>query len=197
MGRGVLTPEGSDVQEPDPELVRLAARGDVDAFEALVRGYEEPVWRFLRGMVRDPALAEDLAQETFLKVFRRLSTFRFQSRFSAWIFQVARNVAVDALRSRERRQLLPVRVGPDAPPPAPDVRAEIHAAVGALSPKLREALLLVEVMGFTCREAGAILGIAEGTVKSRLYHGRARLVAWFEAGEAGDDGQPGERGVVR
>jgi RNA polymerase sigma-70 factor (ECF subfamily) len=179
------------VQEPDPDLVRAAAAGDVDAFEALMRGYEEPVWRFLRAMVRDPVLAEDLAQETFLRVYRRLPTFAFRSKFSTWLFQVARHVAVDALRSRERRDLLPVRLGPDRSggSPAPDLRTEVHAAVGTLSPKLREALLLVEVLGFTCREAGSVLGIAEGTVKSRLFHARSRLLAWFEA----DDGRPDSR----
>lgn len=179
------------MQEPDPQVIRAAARGDLDAFEDLMRAFQEPVIRFLRGLVSDPALAEDLAQETFLKVYRRLRTFRFRSKFSTWLFQIARNAAVDALRSRERRQLLPIRIGPDRQPPGPEMRIEIDAAVASLSPKLREALLLVEVMGLTCREAGEVLGVAEGTVKSRLFHARSRLVAWFEAGdsprEAADD----------
>lgn len=169
------------MQEPDPQLIRAASEGDLDAFDVLVRSYQEPVWRFLRGLVRDPALAEDLTQETFLRAFNRLPTFAFRSRFSTWLFTVARNLAVDAVRKRERRRLLLVRLGPDAGPPDTGLRAEVGAAVDSLSDKLREALLLVEVMGFTCREAGEILGIAEGTVKSRLYHARARLVAWFDA----------------
>lgn len=171
--------------DPDPETVRAAAAGDVDAFESLVRTFQEPVWRFLRGMVGDPMLAEDLAQETFVRAFYRLDTFGFRARFSTWLFQVARNVAVDALRSRERRRLLPLRLGPPPVAPGPELRSEVAAAVASLSPKLREALLLVEVMGFSCREAGAILGVPEGTIKSRLYHARRALVAWFAA----DDGQ--------
>lgn len=169
------------MQEPDPAVVRAAAAGDLDAFELLVRTYEEPLWRFLRGLVTDPDLAEDLAQETFLRVHRKLGTFAFRSRFSSWLFQVARNVAVDALRSRERRSLLPLRVGPEPLPPGVEVRTELQAALASLTPKLREALLLVEVLGFTCREAGGILGIAEGTVKSRLHHARRRLVSWLDA----------------
>lgn len=172
------------MQEPDPAVVRAAAAGDLAAFEVLVRTYEEPLWRFLRGLVTDPQLAEDLAQETFLRVHRKLGTFAFRARFSSWLFQVARNLAVDALRARERRSLLPLRVGPQTPPPGVELRTEMQAAVASLTPKLREALLLVEVLGFTCREAGAILGIAEGTVKSRLHHARRRLVTWLDADEA-------------
>lgn len=169
------------MQEPEPEVVRAAAGGDLDAFDVLVRSFQEPVWRYLRGMVSDPALAEDLAQETFLRAFTRLDTFAFRSRFSTWLFQVARNLAVDALRSRERRNLLPVRLGPTTKPPGVELGNELGAAVASLSPKLREALLLVEVMGFTCREAGQILSVPEGTVKSRLFHARRALVAWFGA----------------
>lgn len=176
-----------EVQEPDPEVVRAAAAGDLEAFEVLVRTYEEPLWRFLTGLVTDPALAEDLAQETFLRMHRRLGTFAFRSRFSSWLFRVARNVAVDALRSRERRALLPVRLGPDPSPPGVELRTELQAAVGSLTPKLREALLLVEVLGFSCREAGAILDVAEGTVKSRLHHARRKLVDWLDAGDGDVD----------
>ncbi|HEX9889978.1 MAG TPA: sigma-70 family RNA polymerase sigma factor [Nitriliruptorales bacterium] len=174
------------MEEPDPVMIRAAAAGDLDAFERLVRRYQEPVWRFLRGLVSDRALAEDLAQETFLRAFDRLDSFGFRSRFSTWLFQIARNLAVDSLRRRERRRALPWRVGPNTEPPGPDLGTELASAVSSLSPKLREALLLVEVMGFSCIEAGAILGIPDGTVKSRLFHARRQLVEWFEAD---DDGQ--------
>ncbi len=169
------------MQEPEPEVVRAAARGDLDAFDILVRSFQEPVWRYLRRMVSDPALAEDLAQETFLRAYTRLDTFAHRSRFSTWLFQVARNLAVDALRTRERRHLLPARLGPTSKPPGPELGSELEAAMATLSTKLREALLLVEVMGFTCREAGQILSVPEGTVKSSLFHARRALVAWFEA----------------
>ena len=179
------------VQEPEPRLIRAAADGDLDAFGLLVAAYQEPIWRFLCSLVRDAALAEDLTQETFLRAYDRLGTFEFRSRFSTWLFAVARNLGIDALRQRERRNLLPVRIGPDQPPSDPHLRTEVAAAVAALSDKLREALLLVEVMGFSCRETGEILGIPDGTVKSRLYLARAQLVAWFEADQTA--GRPGER----
>lgn len=178
------------VHEPEPRVIRAAAEGDLDAFDVLVRHYQEPVWRFLCSLVRDRALAEDLTQETFLRAFDRLGSFAFRSRFSTWLFTVARNLGIDALRRRERRDLLLVRLGPHAPPEDPHLGTEVGTALDALSAKLREALVLVEVMGFSCREAGAILDIPEGTVKSRLHHARAQLVAWFEA-EGGDEREVG------
>lgn len=172
------------MQEPDPEVIRAAVRGDLDAFSELVRDLQEPVWRYLCTMTANPAEAEDLAQETFLRAFDQLSSFRFRAKFSTWVFRIAHNLAVDALRRRDRRRLLPVRIGPDQDAPGPQLKTELEAALATLSPKLRSTLLLVEVLGFSCRDAGRLLGIAEGTVKSRLFHARNNLAAWFEAGES-------------
>lgn len=177
------------MQEPDPEVIRAATRGDLDAFSELVRAFQEPVWRYLCTMTANPAEAEDLAQETFLRAFDHVGSFGFRSKFSTWLFRIAHNLAVDALRRRDRRRLLPARIGPDQHDPGPALSTELEAALATLSPKLRSALLLVEVLGFTCRDAGQLLDIPEGTVKSRLFHARNELVAWFETGEseAADD----------
>ncbi|HEY6415185.1 MAG TPA: sigma factor, partial [Acidimicrobiales bacterium] len=70
------------MEEPEPALIRAAGAGDLAAFEQLVRAYQEPVWRFLRRLLGDAGVAEDVAQETFLRVFRRLPTFTFEARFS-------------------------------------------------------------------------------------------------------------------
>jgi RNA polymerase sigma-70 factor (ECF subfamily) len=176
------------VEEPDPVLVRAAAAGDIDAFEALVRLYQQPVWRFLCHLVRDPALAEDLAQETFLRAYRKLDGFAHQSRFSTWLFQIARNAGIDALRSRDRGARLLEVVPLPAARPSPEGGAELEAGLASLSPKLREALLVVEVLGYRYREAAVILDAPEGTVKSRVHQARERLVAWMEA----DTGESGE-----
>lgn len=176
------------MNEPDPATVRAAVDGDLDAFEELVHLFQAPIWRFLRGLVGDPTLAEDLTQETFLRAFRNLGGFKFRSKFSTWLFQVARNLGIDELRSRSRRVDLVERLRPRPldEPPGPELRTELAAALDALSPKLREALLLVEVNGLTCREAGGVLDVPEGTVKSRLFHARRQLVEWFRDAEGGD-----------
>ena len=171
------------VQEVDPAAIRAAAAGDVDAFEQLVRTFQAPVWRFLRELVDDPHLAEDLTQETFVRAFTKLPTYAFRARFSTWLFQVARNVAIDALRSAGRRKRLVQRVSPAVDEPGPEEGNELRTALQSLPHKLREALLLVEVVGLSCAEAARVLEVPEGTVKSRLFHARKRLVAWFGEGE--------------
>jgi RNA polymerase sigma-70 factor, ECF subfamily len=178
------------MQEPEPALIRAAAAGDLGAFERLVRTYQEPVWRFLRRLLGDAGMAEDVAQETFLRVFRRLPTFSFQAKFSTWVFQVARNAGVDELRSRRRR----IRLASLAPPPTPAVgmpeaRAEIDAALASLPVDLREAVLLIEVLGLRYHEVARVLGVPEGTVKSRVFSARSRLHRWSTADEERASGE--------
>jgi RNA polymerase sigma-70 factor (ECF subfamily) len=166
------------VEEPEPRTIRAAAGGDLAAFESLVRAYQAQVFRFVRHLVGEAGLAEDITQETFLRVYRRLGSFRFQSKFSTWLFQVARNAATDELRRRQRRaRLAEVAPAPD-PPSAPDARAELRAALADLPPALRESLVLVEVFGFPYRDVADVLGVPVGTVKSRVFHARQRLHVW-------------------
>lgn len=180
---------GRRVEEPTEDVVRAAASGDPTAFEQLVRHYEAHVRRFLAHFLGDATLAEDVAQEAFVRVYRGLPTFGFRSSFSSWVFQVARNAALDALRSRQRRARLqdavtPARaeeVSPSAA--APDQAAEVAAALASLADAHREALLLVEVYGLTYREAAAVLGTAEGTVKSRVFTARRALDRWLTTEE--------------
>jgi RNA polymerase sigma-70 factor (ECF subfamily) len=175
------------VEEPEPALIRAAAAGDLTAFEQLVRTYQQHVWRFLRRLVGDAALAEDITQETFLRVFRRLPTYSFESKFSTWVFQIARNSGIDELRSRQRRSRLAsiVRTFPPVPPAAPpETRVVIDAALASLPVDLRETLVLVEVLGLRYREVSAVLGVPEGTVKSRMFAARSRLQRWSRADEA-------------
>jgi RNA polymerase sigma-70 factor (ECF subfamily) len=176
------------VDEPEPATIRAAARGDPAAFERLVRTYQAPVFRFLRHLVGDRSLAEDLTQDTFLRLHRRLGSFRFQSKFSTWLFQVARNAAADELR-RHQRQARLLQVAPlPGPPSAPDARAELRIALADLPVAMREPLLLVEVGGFTYAEVAAVLGVPVGTVKSRVFSARARLHTWRGDRRPGDTG---------
>jgi RNA polymerase sigma-70 factor, ECF subfamily len=164
--------------------------GDIAAFEELVRGLQAQVWRYLRHLLADDHLAEDVAQETFIRVYRRLRTFRFQSKFSTWVFQVARNAGIDAIRSRARSLKLAERAGAMArhAVSGPETGSELRAAVDSLPVRLREALLTVEILGLRYREASRVLGIPEGTVKSRVHHARQRLTVWLSEGELEDAG---------
>lgn len=164
------------MHEPDPRTVAAAATGSMDAFEELVNGFQVPVWRFLTHLTSDRALAEDLTQETFLRVYRNLDGFEGRSKFSTWVFQIARNLGIDALRRRERRNLLPLRIGPrDDETPSPEGQVALDAVLAGLDPILREAILLIEVLGLTYREAATVVGIPEGTAKSRVFRARREL----------------------
>jgi RNA polymerase sigma-70 factor, ECF subfamily len=177
------------VEEPEPAVVRAAMDGDLAAFERLVRCYQAHVWRFLRHLLGDAALAEDVTQETFLRLYQRLPGFAGRSKFSTWVFRIARNAGVDALRAARRHDRLLAALPPPPPGPPPEARVEAMAAVASLTPRLREALLVVEVLGFTYREAAEVLAVPEGTVKSRVFHARVRLLAWRDGGsEEGSGG---------
>ena len=171
------------MHEPDPATIRAAAAGDLGAFEVLVREHQATVIRFVRHLVGD-AHADDVAQETFIRVHRRLGSFAFRSRFTTWLLQVARNAAVDELRGRARRERLALAAPLPAPPSSPDDRAELHAALASLSPTIVEALVLVEVFGYGYEDAGKLLGVPTGTVKSRVFQARRKLHEWGEAAEA-------------
>ena len=176
------------MEEPEPDTLRAAMACDTAAFEELVRLYQAPVWRFLRHLVGDADLAEDLTQETFLRAYRQLSRFRSRSKFSTWLFQIARNAAVDAQRGDARRRRLGQRLVAPRDVPSPAAAHEIDAALASLSPRLREALVVVEVLGFPYRRAAEMLSVPEGTVKRRVFDARKRLAVWMAEGEERADG---------
>lgn len=173
------------MHEPDPSTIRAAARGDVGAFEELMNAYQAQVWRFLTHLLGDAALAEDITQETFLRVHRRLRQFRFRSRFSTWLLAIARNAGIDALRARQRQARLLEALPRGRPAADPAGAVEVAEGVASLAPLLRDSFLLIEVVGLTYREAGEVVGVPEGTVKSRVFRARAELVEWMTSGEAG------------
>ncbi len=171
--------------EPEAILIKRALEGDHQAFAALVGPLRAPVWRFLCRFLADQALAEDVTQETFVRVYTRLRSFGGRAKFSTWVFQIARNAAIDADRARRRRHSLVERVtqGVSGSVTGAESRIELDAALLSLPAKLRETFVLVEVVGLDYRETGAVLGIPAGTVKSRMFHARRQLVDWMNADE--------------
>jgi len=172
------------VSLPQPELtvLRRAQRGDERAFSLLVRAYEVPVYNYVFRMVGDRALAEDLTQEVFMRIYQSLPSFSLRCRFTTWLFQVAKNRVIDELRARERRPRAAVSID-DAPPfdvvDAPIERHEtidaVWRAVAALNPDLRMALLLRDVVGFSYAEIADSLEVTLATVKWRIYKAREEV----------------------
>jgi RNA polymerase sigma-70 factor (ECF subfamily) len=178
------------VDELDPALIRAAAAGDLKAFETIVRAYQQHIWRFLRRFLGDAAAAEDVAQETFLRLYRSLPGFAFQAKFSAWVFKIARNAALDELRRRQRRERVAVAAAAalddssaGAGGTAGETKVEIEAALAALPADLRETVVLVEVFGLPYAEVSAVVGAPVGTIKSRMFRARERMQDWARTGE--------------
>jgi RNA polymerase sigma-70 factor, ECF subfamily len=173
---------------PDARLVVQARAGAQPAFREIVRRYERPVRSLILRMVRDPALAEDLAQDTFLKAFRSLSSFDASRTFSSWLFRIANNTAIDAIRRRPHgQQELEGRAQLDpAVPPAPDPVEEaalgqaLEAALGRLRADHRMAVLLRYQEGCSYPEIAETLSIPEGTAKTYVHRGRKLLAQWLE-----------------
>jgi RNA polymerase sigma-70 factor (ECF subfamily) len=165
------------VDEPDPQVVQAARSGDLDAFETLVRRYQGDVWRLSYQLVRDETVAEDVTQDTFMRVFRFMRRYRADSKFSTWLFSVARNCAIDELRRTARRTRLSQRaeaetqgfVRPD------QVGVEVREVLGQLPIALREPVVLIDMFGMSYREVARVLNVPEGTVKSRVHRAREQL----------------------
>lgn len=163
-------------------------RRDQHAFAELIHLYQEPVFRFLNHLLGDRHLAEDATQETFIRIHSKLHTFEGRSKFSSWVFQIARNTGLDLIRNQQRRPALSNRPTEDTPHPgSPSAATEISAALAALPVPQREAILIIEVLGYTYREAAQITGTAEGTFKSRVHHGRVALAEWFNPQEQANE----------
>jgi RNA polymerase sigma-70 factor (ECF subfamily) len=174
------------MRDPDPRVVDRARSGDPAAFEQIVRSCQADIYRFVLHLVRRRSMAEDVTQEAFLRAYRFLGGFRGDTTFGAWLFTIARNCAMDALRAEQRIVTVPAVVDERTPPDDPSDRAALDAALASVSREHREAFLLVEVLGLSCLEAADVLGVAVGTVKSRMFRARKALAQAIAATASGD-----------
>jgi RNA polymerase sigma-70 factor (ECF subfamily) len=168
--------------QPDLGVLRKAQRGDERAFSLIVRAYEVPVFNYVMRLVGDRALAEDLTQEVFIRVFQGLPKFSLRSKFTTWLFQVTKNRVLDELRASERRPRALVAID-DAPPlevvdaPVEQVEAieALWKAVEGLNTDLKMALLLRDVVGLSYNEIADSLDTTLATVKWRIFKAREEV----------------------
>ena len=163
-----------------PATMERARDGDLDAFEALVRRHQRPLMNFFArlGATSD---AEDLAQETFLRLYRYRSRYRASAKFTTYLYLLARQVRIDFLRKVARRDALHEKVQQEAPQHedpsavAQGARLDAAAALDLLSEPMREVVVLSILQGLPHADISEILGIPVGTVKSRLFIALHRL----------------------
>jgi RNA polymerase sigma-70 factor, ECF subfamily len=160
-------------------LVRAARDGDREAFMRLVRLHQAGVRAFAHGLVGSHALAEDVAQEAFLRAWRGLPDLRGDGAFTTWLYTIARRAALD-----EVRRPVPATVPIDQAAAVADRRAgdpvlrhDLERALATLEVAQREAFLLVVVLGLSYQEVGGMVGCPAGTVASRVFRARSRLAS--------------------
>jgi RNA polymerase sigma-70 factor (ECF subfamily) len=180
----------------DQDLIALARSGSEKAYRELLDRYQRPVFSLIYRMVRDRELAEDLSQETFIKVFNHLDRYNPTYKFSSWIFKIASNLAIDALRKKEIKTVSldgsrhaetadeaeSTRITVESKDESPEERLEakelgreIEQAIGELRSEYRTAILLRHVEGRPYEEIAEIMGIPLGTVKTYIHRARGEL----------------------
>ncbi|SFF94682.1 RNA polymerase, sigma-24 subunit, RpoE [Duganella sp. CF458] len=173
--------------DPDRELVERARAGERAAFDLLVARYQRRLLRLVLRLLRDPAEAEDVVQETFLKAYRALPRFRGEAAFYTWLYRIALNGARNAILRRRQRSA-PQGVAPSqlvAPVPeigtpesmllSKQVMLAIDAALEALPLELRSAIVLREIEGLSYEEIAQIMECPLGTVRSRIFRAREAI----------------------
>ena len=180
----------------DQEIVVLAREGREAAYRELIRRYERPVFSLVLRMVRNRQLAEDLAQETFIKALNAIASYRPEFKFSSWIFKIANNAAIDHLRRRDLETLsldgspnattadeieaTVLQVGDRGATPlaaleARELGTAIEQAIGQLRPEYRSCILLRHVEGLAYEEIAQLLDLPLGTVKTYIHRARHEL----------------------
>jgi RNA polymerase sigma-70 factor (ECF subfamily) len=197
----------------DVALVDQAKAGDREAFRALVVRYQRKVYAVALGIVKDPDLAWDVAQEAFVRVHRHLGDFKGEASFSTWVLRIGSHLAIDALR-KERASakedidevrdadvheggegILATALGNDPQQNAlrRELAGKMSQALAQLPEKHRTILVLRELEGLSYEELAERLGIHKGTVMSRLFHARKKMQALLREyaglGEPGDENE--------
>ena len=190
----------------DLSLVRRVQRGDKGAFDALVLKYQHKLVKLVMRYVRNPAEAEDIAQEAFIKAYRALPQFRGDSAFYTWLYRIAINTAKNAVVSRDRSPIdynvdrnstdtdesydMQGRMKDSETPEGlvltDEIRSTVNAAIDALPEDLRTAIVLRELEGLSYEEIAEAMACPVGTVRSRIFRAREaidrRLREVFEGG---------------
>lgn len=182
MRTGAHGAEEEHVHEDDLErAARRAAAGDGDAFASLCRALSDDVWRYCCAVTGSRELAREAAQETFVRAVAAIRRFRGDGPVRVWLLVLARRACAEVLR-RERRAPVPSLVRSDVAAADETGRVDIEELIDGLPAPLRQAFVLTQVLGLSYERAAEVGECRVGTIRSRVYRARARLVAAYEGG---------------
>jgi RNA polymerase sigma-70 factor (ECF subfamily) len=173
------------------QLITRIRSGDSNAFELLMHAYEKKVYSMALRMSGSAEDAFDLSQEIFLRIYRSIGLFKMESSVSTWIYRLSTNVCIDFLRRRKKRpetaliseqedgeyenEIPDTRYSPESEYDKTELREQLSKALLCLSPEHRQIVVLRDINGLSYTEIADLLGIEEGTVKSRLFRAREQL----------------------
>jgi RNA polymerase sigma-70 factor (ECF subfamily) len=183
----------------DGVLLRRHVHGDPEAFGLLFARHKDRLWAVALRIACDPDDAADALQDAMISAFRRAADFRGESAVTTWLHRIVVNASLDLLRRRAARSVswsgdpdeLPVSeslLGVDSTARS-DARLDVDAAMRMLPPPQRAALVLIDMLGYSVADTSMILGVSEGTVKSRCARGRAKLVPYLSHLQAKHNGE--------
>lgn len=166
----------------DADLIAAHTTGDPHAFAELFRRHRDRLWAVALRTMRDQEDAADALQDAMISAFRNASSFRAESQVTTWLHRIVVNACLDRIRRRQARPTVPLADTGPAEPAVPrdaiaeqDTRMAVREALAELPEEQRAAIVLVDVEGYSVTETAAVLGVAEGTVKSRCARGRVKL----------------------
>ena len=174
--------------DTDYDLVLQSQKGDPGAFEILIQQHQRLIHSLTFRMTGSTADAEDLAQETFLRAYAQLATFRGQAKFSTWLYRIALNICLNWRQSEARRfrlqaacaeELATLQNQPESQPSGDSANRQVQSALLKLSPKQRAAIVLTVYDGLNHAEAASLLGCPEATVSWRIFAARRKLKRWL------------------
>ena len=185
----------------EADIIKQVVQGDAEAFALLVQRYQHSVVRVARGILNDVHASEDVAQEVFLRVYRTRDRYQPKARFSTWIYRIAANVSLNALRSRSRRRNISVPLSysaeetqegqasshvedhrvaqPDTRIEQEELRLHVRESVDQLPENQKVAVILNKYEGMSYDEIGAVMGCSVMAVKSLLARARSNLREWL------------------
>jgi RNA polymerase sigma factor (sigma-70 family) len=171
----------------EKSLIRLAQSGDKDAFAQLVQLYSADAFRTASMVLRDHTEVEDVVQEAFLTCYRKLHTFRMESSFKTWLYRIVVNLCYDRLRKLNRDSQIIYKISNNPGTGNGEIaeveqRLDLRKTIATLSPEHRLVLTLFYGNDFSVKKVSEVLGIPEGTVKSRLNSARNLLRERLERG---------------
>lgn len=192
-------------ESSDEELLSAHVAGDRDAFAELVRRHRDRLWAVAVRTLHDREEAADALQDALLKAYRSAAGFRGEAAVTTWLHRIVVNACLDRVRRRQARPTVPLpsntvdhdgrpRPEPASPMIDHDTHLVVRQALAQLPEEQRSALILVDIQGYPVAEVAVILGVAEGTVKSRCSRGRARLAVLL--GHLRNDGNRAGNGDV-